>query len=67
MKNIKLNDDQLKALSEITSDIGQAVFASAIIPFAFQLDKVRPTLVALALIVAVGCWVITVYLLKGKK
>lgn len=64
MKSYRLNNDQLKALSGITADIGQAIFASAIIPFAFQLGKIQPIVVASGLIISFGCWILTLYLVR---
>ncbi len=46
---IRLTNKQLETLSGISADIGQAVFASALLLFAFQLDKVELRVVVLGL------------------
>lgn len=54
-------------ISVILADIGQALFASSLVPFVLGLDvgSIRVLLSGLAL--SVVCWVLSVILAKGNK
>jgi hypothetical protein len=62
---VKLSKNQLKALSQITADIGQAFFVSSFVPFLIGLEQQSIIVVLLLLIVSVGCWIMTIILAGG--
>lgn len=64
---IRFNHDQLKALSQITADAGQVLFAITVVPFAFGIDKSHPTLLPLGLLLTFICWIVSIALVKGVK
>lgn len=67
MKFYKLDKPQLKMVANISESMGQAIFASVILPFAFQLDKIDILVVLLGLVTALLCWLFSIVLIRGKK
>lgn len=64
---IRFNHDQFKVLSEIIADAGQVLFATAVVPFAFGIDKSNPSVLPSGLILTFICWIISIALMKGHK
>lgn len=64
---IYLNNEQLKTLSGIAKDIGQIFFASSFVPFLLGVDNINIAVVIWTLIVSMGCWILSLFLLKGVK
>ncbi|MEK7542479.1 MAG: hypothetical protein AAB524_02155 [Patescibacteria group bacterium] len=62
----ELSHPQIKAISEISRDIGQVCLASVVIPFLvpqFSPDRVAAIIVGLS--IAFGAWIMSIHLVKN--
>ena len=64
---IRLDNDQLKALSNIMADIGQVALGSSVVPFLSGVDKANPTVVLSGLVITFGFWVLSIIFAKRRK
>lgn len=63
----RLDNDQLKALSNILADIGQVVFGFSVVPIIFDFDNVKSTVLLSGLIITFGCWFLSIKFAKRRK
>lgn len=64
---MKLNTEQLKALSGITADAGQVFFAATVVPFVFGLDRLNLFVLLSGLALTIFCWITSLVFVKGIK
>jgi hypothetical protein len=64
MRRNSLSNNKLGKISDITSDIGQAVFGITILPFVFGVDTAKPLVILSGLIISIVCWALSIYLKK---
>lgn len=64
---MQLSPSQLKTLSEITRDIGQVVLGATVVPIIFGIDKTHPTVLLLGIVATLGCWVLSLFLIKRSE
>lgn len=64
--NLSLDDDQLKALSQITADAGQVFLALTVIPFIFALDNMNPSVLLSGIVLTFGCWTLSLLLVRRR-
>lgn len=62
--HLHLTSIRLKTLSEIFVDVGQAIFISTIIPFAFSIDSVPILGVVSGWILSAVSWLLALYILN---
>ncbi len=62
-----LTDDQLKAMSAIFADIGQAFFASTLVPFVLGLDIANKRVLVSGLALSLVCWILSILVAKGNR
>ena len=65
--NFSLDDDQLKALSQLTADAGQVFLALTVVPFVFGIDKKHPSVLLSGIVLTFGCWIFSLLLVRRKK
>lgn len=65
--NLPLDDEQLKALSQITADAGQVFLALTVVPFVFGIDKAYPSVLLSGIVLTFGCWALSLLLVSRKR